>query len=869
MSALDTLFDELDQTELQAKAPKEQPSSATKQPEEKYTKSTLFVRGIPKNATNEELTEFFSDIGPIRSCFIVTEKSEATAPADAGADGADAAEADTADKDTKDVKPVKSTAAPGKAKGFGFVQYVLAEDAARAIKELSEIKFRDEKRLMLDFAMKKNSAAQDGEDKKKKAGKRTRPESAASDDPQKSEADQKPKKPKVTKSPSGPTRTILISGIPAGVTKHQLIKKLKKSGTPSSVVYPVPAADTEQQPEDGADGSAHVTFDSHTTAAKAVKSLHDHVFKGAKLTAALKTEVLDRNARLIVRNLSFKVRERELERLFSECGTVLSVDLPRKYTGGPLRGFAFVQMGDYECAERAVTKFSGYTLQGRQITVAVALSKDKFKEMEEKGKVEKQEFEPSAQVDEDIEMGSDADAAESDSDVEMGSGNESDGPEDNDSDKDESQEDSDDEVDEIGKLDKEDNVVDESLQGGCTLFIRNLSFDSEEDDLYELFREFGKLRYVRIVYDNQTGRSRGTAFVCFWSPADATKCLEAAGKAQESSGKLGSVPTDKTLDQRTKSVLLQETSGVHDSSSQFVLDGRMLSVAKAVDRSTAHNLATEGIESRKAKDKRCAYLLKEGVVFPNTPAAGLMAPADLEHHIKEYGVRKNQILKNPNLYMSKTRLTIHNIPRSIEEPALRSAAMSAISKFKQEVKDGKRRPLSAEEMAEGWDKLPRLVQCKIVRSNDRVDAKTGKSRSLGYAFIEFSTHAHALACLRFLNFRNSKQAFSKVLLDDDDEEEGGSRQKSAHEISRRSLRVMFAIENAQIVHKRELRTKVAEKNRSMKATGAGADDKGRDKAGAKGKGKNRNFGMAPTSNISASKLPNRSKFTQGNRSKRQ
>ncbi|KAJ2380846.1 RNA recognition motif-containing protein, partial [Coemansia sp. RSA 2603] len=542
--------------------------------------------------------------------------------------------------------------------------------------ELSEIKFRDEKRLMLDFAMKKSSAAAEGDDKKK-AGKRTRPESAT-DDPKKSETDQKTKKPKVIKGPSGPTRTIVISGIPAGVTKHQLIKKLKKSGTPSSVVYPLPTSETDQQqPEDGAGGSAHVTFDSHATATKAVKSLHDHVFKGSKLHAALKSEVVDRNARLIVRNLAFKVRERELERLFSECGTVLAVDLPRKYTGGPLRGFAFVQMGDFESAERAVAKFGSYSLQGRQITVAVAVSKDRFKELEEKGEVAKQEFESAARVDEDVDMDSDAgstidaaeDDAESDSDVEMGSGDEDDlseddGSENEGSDDDESPMNSDDELD---KIDAEDNVVDESLQGGCTLFIRNLSFDSDEDSLYELFREFGKLRYARIVYDQQTGKSRGTAFVCFWSAADAAKCLSAAEKAQEMSGKLGNVPTDKALDQRTKSVLLQETSGAHSSSSQFVLDGRMLSVAKAVDRSTAHTLATEGTESRRAKDKRCAYLLKEGVVFPNTPAAALMAPADLEHHIKEYGVRKNQILKNPNLYMSKTRLTIHNIPRSVED----------------------------------------------------------------------------------------------------------------------------------------------------------------------------------------------------------
>ncbi|KAJ1943166.1 RNA recognition motif-containing protein [Linderina macrospora] len=109
-------------------------------------------------------------------------------------------------------------------------------------------------------------------------------------------------------------------------------------------------------------------------------------------------------------------------------------------------------------------------------------------------------------------------------------------------------------------------------------------------------------------------------------------------------------------------------------------------------------------------------------------------------------------------------------------------------------------------MAEGWDKVAKVVQSKIVCSTDRVDINTGKPRSKGYGFLEFSTHAHALACLRYLNFRNTKQAFVKQLADGKVPE---GDNKSAHQISRRSLRVMFSIENAQIIKKRELRSTIS------------------------------------------------------------
>ncbi|KAJ2751633.1 RNA recognition motif-containing protein [Coemansia pectinata] len=827
MSELDTLFEEFDQAESVAQAPIEAAppkaeSAEAKAPKEKYAKSMLFVRGIPKNATNQELEEYFSNIGPVRSCFVVGEKKPekpAKADKDAESKDAEAKDAEAKDGDNKE-EPKKDDASvkeePVKNRGFGFVQFVLAEDAARAVAELSEVKFRGEKRLMFDFAIRKN--AQDGEEPAGKQqqhtpAKRTRPESG------KSHTMERPaKKPKPPSGTRVESRTIVISNIPKGVTKQALVKKAKKSGDPHSVFYPTPFdGASEEELQDGAGGSAYVTYEDHSTAQRAVKALHNHIFKGAKLTVKLKIEYIDKNARLIVRNLPFKLRERDLENLFSTSGTVLKVDLPRKFTGGPLRGFAFVQMGDFESAERAIAKWNNHDLQGRVISVGLSVAKNRFKEMEENGEVEKYDFLNSN--DSDVEMASDGEDNEDDiegSDGAEGSGDDEDADmEDVGSDVD-NEDDEDEDEDADGK-----DVVDESLQEGCTLFIRNLSFDSDEDGLFEHFKAFGKLRYCRIVYDPQTGKSRGTAFVCFWKPADAAKCLEDAQKAQTLSEKLGSVPSSMLPDKRNKSVLLQETSSSLDSSSQFTLDGRVLSIAKAVDRNTAHDLATEGLQKRKSKDNRSIYLLKEGIVFPDTPAATHMAPTDLEHHVKEYGVRKNQIYKNPNLYMSKTRLTIHNIPRAVDEAALRSAAVSAVGKFKQEVKDNVRQPLSQDEMTEGWDKRPHVSQAKIVRSTDRVDVATGKARSKGYGFIEFTTHAHALACLRYLNFRNTAQAFSKHLVDDDEAEDGGS--KSAHKISRRSIRVMFAIENAQVIKKRELRSTLAAKHRAGKSTNEDAN----------------------------------------------
>jgi RNA recognition motif-containing protein len=47
------------------------------------------------------------------------------------------------------------------------------------------------------------------------------------------------------------------------------------------------------------------------------------------------------------------------------------------------------------------------------------------------------------------------------------------------------------------------------------LFVGNLSFQTVEEDLRELFGSFGDIDDISVVEDRQTGRSRGFAFVSF------------------------------------------------------------------------------------------------------------------------------------------------------------------------------------------------------------------------------------------------------------------------------------------------------------------------------------------------------------------
>lgn len=78
------------------------------------------------------------------------------------------------------------------------------------------------------------------------------------------------------------------------------------------------------------------------------------------------------NKRLFVGGLPFSATKDEVTSLFSQVGTVTSVNIIMdKFSGNP-KGFGFVEMATDEEAAAAAAKFNGYDMGGRTLTVAEA-----------------------------------------------------------------------------------------------------------------------------------------------------------------------------------------------------------------------------------------------------------------------------------------------------------------------------------------------------------------------------------------------------------------------------------------------------------------------------------------------------------------
>ena len=216
--------------------------------------------------------------------------------------------------------------------------------------------------------------------------------------------------------------------------------------------------------------------------------------------------------------------------------------------------------------------------------------------------------------------------------------------------------------------------------------------------------------------------------------------------------------------------------------------------------------------------------------------------------------------------MSKTRLSIRQLPPFTTERSLKRLAIHAVRTFESEVKNGERQPLTEDELREDTaqpdDNLEQNVnsdseaeqpkakkgkrkfkgrdsgvkQAKIVRQSDRIDVLTGKGKSKGYGFLEMNRHSDAL---RVLRWANNNPAVGKLLEEwwaneveesikrigeegkkkeqkkgDDEQEDVETRLRRLKDEleqlksggGRKGLKVLiieFSIENAQVVNRRK------------------------------------------------------------------
>ena len=75
---------------------------------------------------------------------------------------------------------------------------------------------------------------------------------------------------------------------------------------------------------------------------------------------------------IYIGNLSYKVKEDDLQKVFEEYGTVVSAKIIMDKFSGRSKGFAFVEMENEDEGKLAIEELNGVELNGRQIIVNVA-----------------------------------------------------------------------------------------------------------------------------------------------------------------------------------------------------------------------------------------------------------------------------------------------------------------------------------------------------------------------------------------------------------------------------------------------------------------------------------------------------------------
>lgn len=64
------------------------------------------------------------------------------------------------------------------------------------------------------------------------------------------------------------------------------------------------------------------------------------------------------------------------------------------------------------------------------------------------------------------------------------------------------------------------------------IYIGNLPFNLGEEDLREIFEEYGEVASAKIIMDKFTGRSKGFGFVEMEDDAEANKAIEELNNAE-------------------------------------------------------------------------------------------------------------------------------------------------------------------------------------------------------------------------------------------------------------------------------------------------------------------------------------------------
>lgn len=534
--------------------------------------------------------------------------------------------------------------------------------------------------------------------------------------------------------------------------------------------------------------------------------LNDHIFKSRFLTCylmashkSLNTKGKSAGGRLVIRNLPFTTTTDDLYALFASFGLIHSIDLPTD-DKQRARGFAFVWYFKKDDAEAAMKKLNGVTVFGAKAEWSERIKRggeakkhtrlrkkrEEFFGGKEEGDAQQVEAAASAGRAMAVDWAVSKDkfeSAEQQPEPQQSKANEEEDSEDDDDDEDEDddeeeegspvpedlQEDEDDEAMEEDEDDEEEEGPKSSSDDYPTLFVRNIQFESTSADLHALFKSFGPVKYATIVTDHATNRSRGTGFVAFYTKEAADSVLKISESLKSTDFAQSAQKTAQNPFSAPSLILPDPSSSM---ASKVTLHGRVLDITPAVSKSKAESLRESNDKAKKPQDRRNLHLLHEGHFSDAQLEKMNLDKADAEARVASYEARRKLLRTNPSLYLSRSRLSIRQIPTFATDGVLRRLARHALKAFDDDVKAHQRKPLTSEELSEKQEGeglgvvgarkqkvkadgtvLPpaRVQQAKVLRQSDKIDPLTGLGKSKGYGFLELASHADALRVLRWVN----------------------------------------------------------------------------------------------------------------------
>ncbi|XP_026421290.1 uncharacterized protein LOC113317396 isoform X3 [Papaver somniferum] len=229
-----------------------------------------------------------------------------------------------------------------------------------------------------------------------------------------------------------------------------------------------------------------------------------------------------------------------------------------------------------------------------------------------------------------------------------------------------------------------------------TVFIDNLPFRTDNEEVRKQFSDFGEVLSYFPVLHEVTRRRTGTGYLKFSTPDEADAAVAAA----------------------------RYTGG-----SRILLNGRQLTVIKASDKKARDK------ELEKAKsddvDQRNLELAKVGVILKDSRDAECVSSSDMYLRQMLEKRKNDKLQSSPDFHVSRTRLAVYNFPMTLSEKQLKYIILDAI--------------LSPD------SKQTRVIQQLKILGKSKHAKATEKDLKRGTAFVEFSDYEHALAALNALN----------------------------------------------------------------------------------------------------------------------